>query len=59
MTDHPARWPRDLPLRPVPAQAWARQPPTYAAARPALIEAAVKRAQARQAGNWFVLGASR
>ena len=30
--------------------------PRYAGARPALIEAAVKRAQARPSGNWFVLG---
>jgi nitrite reductase/ring-hydroxylating ferredoxin subunit len=54
-----ARWPRNGPLRPLPAQAWTRQPPTYADAKPALIEAAVKRAQSRPSGNWFVLGASR
>jgi hypothetical protein len=54
-----ARWPRNWPLRPLPAQAWPRQQPTYADARPALIEAALKRAQARPSGNWFVLGASR
>ena len=54
-----ARWPRNLPLRPLTAQAWTRQPPTYADAKPALIEAAVKRAQSRPSGNWFVLGASR
>ncbi len=53
------RWPRRWPFRPLPKAAWAGQPPTYAAARPALIEAAVKRAQARPAGNWFVLAASR
>jgi nitrite reductase/ring-hydroxylating ferredoxin subunit len=50
---------RNWPLRPLPAQDWTRQPPTYAQARPALIEAAVKRAQSRPSGNWFVLGASR
>jgi nitrite reductase/ring-hydroxylating ferredoxin subunit len=60
MTDRPpvpgwlARW----PLRPLNGAPWARQPPTYAQARPALIEAAVKRSQARPSGNWFVLGAS-
>ena len=65
MTDRPpapswlARWPGGWPLRPLRAAPWARQPPTYAGARPALIEAAVKRAQARPSGNWFVLGASR
>jgi Domain of unknown function (DUF5914)/Rieske [2Fe-2S] domain len=53
-----ARWPRNWPLRPLPAQPWAGQRPTYAEARPALIEAAVKRAQARPSGNWFVIGAS-
>ena len=53
------RWPRHWPLRPLPKAEWPGQPPTYAAARPALIEAAVKRAQARPAGNWFVLAASR
>jgi len=53
------RWPAAWPLRPVPRTDWARQDPSYAAARPALIEAALKRAQARPSGNWFVLTASR
>jgi Domain of unknown function (DUF5914)/Rieske [2Fe-2S] domain len=53
------RWPRHWPLQPVPRDRWARQQPTYASARPALIDAAVKRAEARPSGNWFVLGASR
>jgi phenylpropionate dioxygenase-like ring-hydroxylating dioxygenase large terminal subunit len=51
-------WPRDWPLRPVPRAEWARQGPSHAGARPALIEAAVKRAQARPSGNWFVFAAS-
>jgi nitrite reductase/ring-hydroxylating ferredoxin subunit len=51
------RW--DWPLRPLRRQAWARQQPTYEGARPALIEAALKRSQSRPSGNWFVLGASR
>ena len=34
------RWSRNVPLRPLPASAWTRQPPTYLDARPALIEAA-------------------
>jgi nitrite reductase/ring-hydroxylating ferredoxin subunit len=65
MTDHfpapgrPARWPRNWPLRPLRGAAWARQQPTYADARPALIEAALKRALSRPSGNWLVLGASR
>jgi nitrite reductase/ring-hydroxylating ferredoxin subunit len=52
-------WPARWPLQPVPRDRWARQQPTYASARPALIEAAVKRAEARPSGNWFVLGPSR
>src|SRR5579875_216557 len=65
MTDHRAvrerlvhHWPRNSPLRPLPAEAWTRQRPTYQGARPALIEAALTRAQGRPAGNWFVFGAS-
>ncbi|MET8578302.1 DUF5914 domain-containing protein [Streptomyces sp. NPDC005012] len=38
---------------------WAAQPPTWRAARPALIAEALKRASARPSGNWFVVGASR
>lgn len=53
------RWPPGWPLRPLPRGQWAAQQPTYAGARPALIDAAVKRAQARPSGNWFVLAASR
>jgi nitrite reductase/ring-hydroxylating ferredoxin subunit len=48
-----ARW----PLRPPAGET--RPQPTYAGARPALIEAALNRAQGRRSGNWFVLGASR
>ncbi|HXP57837.1 MAG TPA: DUF5914 domain-containing protein [Streptosporangiaceae bacterium] len=53
------RWPERWPLQPVPRDRWARQQPTYAGARPAVIDAAVKRAEARPSGNWFVLAASR
>jgi nitrite reductase/ring-hydroxylating ferredoxin subunit len=53
------RWPQRWPLQPLPRDRWARQQPTYAAAKPALIDAAVKRAEARPSGNWFVLAASR
>ncbi|WP_459246191.1 DUF5914 domain-containing protein [Streptomyces youssoufiensis] len=38
---------------------WAAQTPTWRQARPALIADALKRAQARPSGNWFVVGASR
>ncbi|MEO3749475.1 DUF5914 domain-containing protein [Streptomyces sp. B6B3] len=37
---------------------WAEQAPTWRAASPALIAEALKRAQARPTGNWFVLGPS-
>ncbi|MBW1602034.1 Rieske (2Fe-2S) protein [Streptomyces sp. JJ66] len=47
------------PLRLLPAQEWSRQEPTWRAARPQLIEAALARATARPSGNWYVLCASR
>lgn len=50
------RYPLRLRRRPVP---WERQRPTWRDARPALIASALKRAQARPSGNWFVVGASR
>ncbi|MBY8878241.1 DUF5914 domain-containing protein [Actinacidiphila acidipaludis] len=51
----PGRLP--LRLRRSPT-AWERQRPTWRDARPALIADALKRAQARPTGNWFVVGAS-
>ncbi|MFE3635594.1 DUF5914 domain-containing protein [Streptomyces sp. NPDC059168] len=58
-SDRPFRRAR-LPLRlrrdPV---AWERQRPTWRDARPALIADALKRAQQRPSGNWYVVGASR
>ncbi|NIH83719.1 DUF5914 domain-containing protein [Amycolatopsis granulosa] len=53
------RWPRDWPLQPIPRLPWARQEPTYRDARPSLIEAALKRAEARPSGNWYVFAAAR
>jgi hypothetical protein len=50
----PGRW----PLRPVRRPRWETQPPTVGQADPALITAALKRAQARPSGNWFVVAAS-
>ncbi|MFD3759218.1 DUF5914 domain-containing protein [Streptomyces sp. NPDC058622] len=38
--------------------AWHRQEPTWRDASPRLIDAALKRAQARPTGNWYVLGPS-
>ncbi|EIE98713.1 DUF5914 domain-containing protein [Saccharomonospora glauca] len=53
------RWPERWPLRPLPRQDWGGQRPTVGGADPAVIEAAVKRAQARPSGNWFVVADSR
>ncbi|MFI5829314.1 DUF5914 domain-containing protein [Streptomyces sp. NPDC051578] len=44
-----------LRRKPVP---WDRQRPTWRDAKPGLIAQALKRAQARPSGNWFVVGAS-
>ncbi|MER7011583.1 DUF5914 domain-containing protein [Saccharopolyspora sp. NPDC000359] len=52
-------WPRAWPLQAVPRTPWARQDPTYKDARPELITAALRRAQARPSGNWFAFAASR
>ncbi|MFI8193753.1 DUF5914 domain-containing protein [Streptomyces sp. NPDC085946] len=51
-----ARLPLSLRRRPVP---WERQRPTWREAKPALIAGALKRAQARPSGNWYVVAASR
>ncbi|WP_199745690.1 DUF5914 domain-containing protein [Amycolatopsis sp. WAC 04182] len=53
------RWPAKWPVQPFREPAWARQEPTYRECSPALIDAAVERADARPAGNWFVVAASR
>lgn len=53
------RWPAGWPLRPIESSGWRTQRPTYQEARPPVIEAALKRAEARTSGNWYVLAASR
>jgi hypothetical protein len=50
----PGRW----PLRTLPGSRWSAQTPTAGDADPALITAALKRAQARPSGNWFVAASS-
>ncbi|KOG37126.1 DUF5914 domain-containing protein [Streptomyces resistomycificus] len=50
------RYPLSLSPRPV---AWEHQRPTWREARPALIAEALKRAQSRPSGNWYVVAASR
>ena len=48
-----------FPLRRIRSPRWAEQPGTWRQARPELIAAALRRAQARPSGNWFVLAGSR
>ncbi|ACU37691.1 Rieske 2Fe-2S domain-containing protein [Actinosynnema pretiosum subsp. pretiosum] len=50
--------PYRMPLRRFSARPWPEQEPTWRDAKPALIEAALKRATARPSGNWYVVGAS-
>ncbi|MHC5264015.1 DUF5914 domain-containing protein [Streptomyces sp. UC4497] len=50
------RFPLTLRRNPQP---WERQEPTWRQARPAVIETALKRSQARPSGNWYVVGATR
>ncbi|MFE9133052.1 DUF5914 domain-containing protein [Streptomyces sp. NPDC007355] len=50
-----SRLPLSLRRGPVP---WDRQRPTWRDARPGVIAEALKRAQARPSGNWYVVGAA-
>jgi hypothetical protein len=47
------------PLRPLHRPRWAEQQPTWADAKPGLIRAALRRAEARTTGGWYVLAGSR
>ena len=58
MTLH-RRWPKDWPLQMVPRGSWTEQRPTYGAAQPSIISAALDRSQRRPTGNWYVFAASR
>ncbi|WP_235677799.1 DUF5914 domain-containing protein [Mycolicibacterium sarraceniae] len=49
---------KTLPLQVIPKANWAAQRPTYQDAEPALINAALKRAEARPSGNWYVFAPS-
>ncbi|WIX76878.1 DUF5914 domain-containing protein [Amycolatopsis carbonis] len=53
------RWPEGWPIRPFGEPRWAAQRPTFAECNPAVIDAAVERAEARPSGNWYMLAASR
>ena len=52
------RMPKDSPMKVLPKISWAQQTPTYQQAEPALIDAALHRAQRRPTGNWYVFAAS-
>ncbi|GAY17081.1 DUF5914 domain-containing protein [Mycobacterium sp. shizuoka-1] len=49
---------KSVPLQVIPKVDWARQRPTYHDAQPALIDSALRRAQGRPSGNWYVFAAS-
>ena len=49
---------KTIPLQVIPKADWARQRPTYADAQPAVIDAALRRAENRPSGNWYVFAAS-
>lgn len=51
------RWPGRWPLQPVEPSRWESQHPTYRAAAPAVITAALDRTQRRRSGNWYVFAA--
>ncbi|MGN6782322.1 MAG: DUF5914 domain-containing protein [Marmoricola sp.] len=51
-------WGARVPLRPLRTAPWPAQDPTFAEAKPQIIDAAAKRASARPSGNWYVIGAS-
>ncbi|MFE3017586.1 DUF5914 domain-containing protein [Streptomyces sp. NPDC059256] len=55
----PPRTGRTFPLRTGGRTPWEQQEPTWRQAKPALIDAALKRATTRPSGNWYVIGASR
>jgi hypothetical protein len=49
---------KSWPFEALPPSDWSTQKPTYTEANPALIRAAVSRAQRRPSGNWFAFAAS-
>ncbi|WP_319433137.1 DUF5914 domain-containing protein [Mycobacterium sp. RTGN5] len=49
---------KTIPLQIIPKADWARQRPTYLDAQPAVIDAALRRAEERPSGNWYVFAAS-
>lgn len=52
------RLPKTVPLQVLSSTQWAHQRPTYHDAQPAIIDAALDRAQRHPSGNWYVFAAS-
>lgn len=52
-------WPKDWPLQLMAQTSWPTQQPTYREAQPAIINAALHRAEQRPTGNWYVFADSR
>ena len=58
LADVKAKLAKTSPFDVLPRTAWSGQRPTYQDAEPAVINAALRRSQARPSGNWFTFGAS-
>jgi hypothetical protein len=52
------RLPKASPMQVLPKLAWSQQKSTYQQAEPAIIDAALRRAERRPSGNWYVFAAS-
>jgi nitrite reductase/ring-hydroxylating ferredoxin subunit len=51
-------WAKAAPFQVLPRTPWAAQRPAYFDAKPAVIDAALSRSQARPSGNWYAFAAS-
>ncbi len=53
-----SKWAKTSPFQVLPRARWSGQRPTYRDARPAVIDGALARSQARPSGNWYAFAAS-
>jgi Domain of unknown function (DUF5914)/Rieske [2Fe-2S] domain len=58
LADVKAKLAKTTPFEVLPRTAWSGQRPTYQDAQAGLINAALRRSQARPSGNWYTFGAS-
>ena len=58
LTDLTSRLSKTTPFEALPSLRWSEQRPTYRAADPAVIGAALRRSQRRPSGNWYAFAAS-